>query len=64
MKDTEKKKDVEKMLNVLFSDLSNIAYDGNEAARVYMPVASNGAPDYSRLEQIKRLEKEAFSHSD
>ena len=52
----------DKKINI--SDLSNIAYDGNEAARVYMPVASNGAPDYSRLEQIKRLEKEAFSHSD
>ena len=52
----------DKKINI--SDLSDIAYDGNEAARVYMPVASNGAPDYSRLEQIKRLEKEAFSHSD
>lgn len=52
----------DKKINI--SDLSNIAYDGNEAARVYMPLASNGAPDYSRLEQIKKLEKEAFSHSD
>ena len=52
----------DKKINI--SDLSDIAYDGNEAARVYMPVASNGAPDYSKLEQIKKLEKEAFSHSD
>ena len=52
----------DKKINI--SDLSNIAYDGNEAARVYMPVASNGAPDYSKLEQIQRLEKEAFSHTD
>ena len=39
------------------NDLKNIIYDGREAARVYMPVTINGAPDYRKLEQIKELEK-------
>ena len=45
-------------------DMQNIVYDGNEAAKVYMPMTSSGAPDYARLDEVKKLEQEAFSHKD
>ncbi len=39
-------------------DLNNIIGDGTSlAARVYMPVDENGAPDYNKLYRIKQLEQ-------
>jgi hypothetical protein len=52
----------DKLINL--NDMSKIIYDGDDAARVYMPVNSVGAPDYARLEEIKKLEQEAFAHKD
>lgn len=40
------------------NDLQNIIYNGNDAARVYMPVSANGAPDYNKLKEIKTLEEQ------
>lgn len=45
-------------------DMNKIIYDGQDAARVYMPTTASGAPDYTRLDDIKQLEHEAFSHHD
>lgn len=43
-------------------DLQKMVYNNTEAARVYMPVDSDGAPDYAGLQQIQALEKEVNKH--
>ena len=37
------------------SDLHNIIYDGQDAAKVYMPVGRNGAPDFDAFKKFKEL---------
>lgn len=40
------------------NDLTNILYDGKQAAKVFMPVDNDGSPNYNRLAQIKQIEEQ------
>ena len=40
---------------VSYTDLRNIVYDGEEAARIYMPVGRDGMPDWEANERFKKL---------
>lgn len=44
------------------NNLSEILYDGQNAAKVYMPVTADGRPNYERLKELKKLEEQVFSN--
>ena len=45
-------------------ELNNIIYDGQDAAKVYMPVGKDGGPDYEAFKEFKELYAEFEANKD
>ena len=46
---------------VSLNNLTDIIYDGQDAAKVYMPTTADGKPNYGRLKELKQLEDQVMS---
>jgi hypothetical protein len=47
---------------VSLNNLTDIIYDGQDAAKVYMPTTADGKPNYGRLKELKQLEDQVMSN--